>query len=195
MVNMGASYMVNKVKLTYIPGEQWKDNFIRGFDVYVTDFEYPFQPAADPKGTAGDGDLFVVDEAGITASIPYPDVKEVAVVAFEPTRGRYNWIVSNSESSDWWELHGFTAYATKIDETSVRELKTPGFAIYPNPVSSNGKLTINIEKGLWGDLMINDLTGRIVYRNSNFPEFSDTFCSIDWVVFERSIRRFMFSTS
>jgi len=169
MVDMAESYMVDSVKLEYLRTGQ---NYIKGFNVYVTDKEYPFAAASAPGNTEDVmGQEFDFDHADVDAPagvVEFPTADPIQVVAFnEPVKGRYIWIVANGPGAEWWELHEFSAFGKEVDDTHVREVSAPGFAFYPNPVSSNGRLTLNMETGVQGELMINDLSGRIVYRNNN----------------------------
>jgi hypothetical protein len=169
MVDMSESYLVDSVKLEYLRTGQ---NYIPGFNVYVTDKEYPFQPASAPGNTEDVvGQLFDFDHPDVdppAGVVDFPTAEPIQVVEFaEPVKGRYIWIVANGPGAEWWELHEFSAFGTKVDETNVREVSAPGFAFFPNPVSPEGRLTINIEKGVPGELMINDLAGRVVYRSNS----------------------------
>jgi hypothetical protein len=176
MVDMFDSYLVDSVKLEYLRDGA---NFINGFNVYVTDKEYPFQAASAPGNTEDVvGELFDFDHPDVDTPagvVEFPTAEKIQTVVFtEPVRGRYIWIVSNGPTAEWWELHEFTAFGTLVDETNVREVSAPGFVFYPNPLSPDGRLTISIEKGVKGDLIINDLAGRIVYRNSNLTQGQNT---------------------
>ena len=168
MIDLGESYDIVKFEMIYVPGEVWTNNYAKGFDLYVTDYEYPINPASGPKSATTDGDPFITYADSITASIAYPEATATVVLEFEKTRGRYIWIVSNGPSADWWEVHEFEVYTT--DATGVSAAKASGFSIYPNVVAVNAGFTVYLEREIAGELRIIDMTGKEVYKQSRLNQ-------------------------
>ncbi len=167
-IDLGASYSVVKVTITYNLGGP---NFPQGVDIYLTDEVWPFNPAA--SGTVGSpnisGDLFNPTGKTSAATIS-SNTNPIIDLTFPKAIGRYVWIVSNVTKGDWWIINDIKVYKEGISGFVTPSKQSSEIAIFPNPVSSNGRLTVNLDSDTTGELLINDMVGHNVFKSNGLHQ-------------------------
>jgi hypothetical protein len=159
MINLGDSYPVTKVTLNY---DGTGANFPAGLDIYVTNDEYPIKAAEEP-GDENSGDMF--DKSGKTPAGSITDnTNPLIEISFPKTEGQYIWIVSNTDKAAWWICHEISVYQSSENGTTGLNPIETGFSVYPNPLPAKSQLKVNCVNDCKGKLVINDMTGKVVYQ-------------------------------
>lgn len=159
MIDLGEAYPVTKVTLNY---NGTGANFPQGLDIYITNDKYPIKVAEKP-GDENSGDMF--DKTGKTPAGSITDNTNTLIeISFPKKVGQYVWIVSNTDKAAWWICHEISVYQSLETATTDLNPMAAGFSVYPNPLPAKSQLTVNCLNDCNGKLVVNDMTGKVVYQ-------------------------------